>query len=168
MHINISAQKEQFSIAYIQAVAAQAGLNYSKDAVDDDSVDMRLSGKGFIGAKIRNPKIEIQLKCTSQDVVKGDVIKYPLKLKNYNDLRGEDVAAPRYLMLLIVPENINNWTHFTNNALILFNSCYWVSLRYGPESKNSKNVTVEISVEQKVTTKSLMDLMELASKGEYI
>lgn len=114
--MDISARKEQFSFAYIQAIAAQIGLNYSKDAVDDDSVDIRLSGKGFTGGKVRNPKIEIQLKCTSQDVVKGDVIKYPLKLKNYNDLRGEDVAAPRYLMVLVVPEAIDNWTHFTNNA----------------------------------------------------
>ena len=166
--MDISARKEQFSFAYIQAIAAQIGLNYSKDAVDDDSVDIRLSGKGFTGRKVRNPKIEIQLKCTSQDVVKGDVIKYPLKLKNYNDLRGEDVAAPRYLMVLVVPEQIDNWTHFTNNALVLFNNCYWVSLRHKPETKNSTNVSVEFSVEQKVTTESLMDLMELASKGEYV
>lgn len=166
--MDISARKEQFSFAYIQAIAAQIGLNYSKDAVDDDSVDIRLSGKGFTGAKIRNPKIEIQLKCTSQDIDKGDVIKYPLKLKNYNDLRGEDVAAPRYLMVLVVPERIDNWTHFTNNALVLFNNCYWASLRYKPETKNSTNVSVEISVEQKVTTESLMGLMELASKGEYV
>lgn len=166
--MNISACKEQFSFAYIQAIAAQIGLNYSKDAVDDDSVDIRLSGKGFTGGKIRNPKIEIQLKCTSQDVVKGDVIKYPLKLKNYNDLRGEDVAAPRYLMVLVVPERIGNWTHFTNNALVLFNNCYWASLRYEPETKNSASVSVEISVEQKVTTESLMSLMKMASKGEYV
>jgi len=166
--MDISARKEQFSFAYIQAIAAQIGLNYSKDAVDDDSVDIRLSGKGFTGGKVRNPKIEIQLKCTSQNLVKGDVIKFPLKLKNYNDPRGEDVAAPRYLMVLVVPEQIGNWTHVTNNALVLFNNCYWASLRYRPKTKNLTNVSVEISVDQKVTTKSLMKLMELASKGEYV
>jgi len=166
--MDISARKEQFSFAYIQAIAAQIGLNYSKDAVDDDSVDIRLSAKGFTGGKVRNPRIEIQLKCTSQNVVKDDVIRYPLKLKNYNDLRGEDVAAPRYLMILVVPEKVDDWTCFTNNALLLFNNCYWASLRYKPESKNSTNVSVEISVEQKVTTESLMDLMMLASKGKYI
>ena len=166
--MDISARKEQFSVAYIQAIAAQAGLNHSKDAVDDDSVDVRISGKGFANAIIRNPKIEIQLKCTSQDVIKGDVIRFPLKLKNYDDLRGEDVAVPRYLMVLVVPENVDNWTHFTNNALILFNNCYWASLRYEAETKNTKTVTIEISVEQKLTTKSLKKLMELASRGEYI
>lgn len=166
--MDISAQKEQFSFAYVQAIAAQAGLNYSKDAVDDDSVDIRLSGKGFSGGKLRNPTIEIQLKCTSQEVIKDNVIKYPLKLKNYNDLRGDDVAAPRYLMILVVPDNVDNWTHFVNNAMILFNNCYWASLRYKPKTNNAKNVTVEISIEQKVTTESLKQLMDLASKGEYI
>ncbi len=166
--MNIGAQKEQFSFAYVQAIAAQAGLNYSKDAVDDDSVDLRLSGKGFLGGKVRNPTIEIQLKCTSQGVIKDNVIKYPLKLKNFNDLRGEDVAAPRYLMVLVVPENIGSWAHFVDNAMILFNNCYWVSLRYEPKTNNKANVTVEISLEQKVTTESLKKLMGLASKGEYI
>lgn len=166
--MDISAQKEQFSYAYIQATAAQAGLNYSKDAVDDDSIDIRLSGKGFTGGLIRNPTIEVQLKCTSQDVIKDDVIKYPLKLKNYNDLRGDDVAAPRYLMVLVVPDKIGNWTHHLDNAMVLFNNCYWASLRFEPESKNTTNVTVEISLDQKVTAESLVRLMELASKGEYL
>lgn len=166
--MDISAQKEQFSYAYLQAIAAQAGLNYSKDAVDDDSIDIRLSGKGFSGGLIRNPTIEVQLKCTSQDVIKDNVIKYPLKLKNYNDLRGVDVAAPRYLMVLVVPDNIGNWTHHLDNAMVLFNNCYWASLRFEPESKNTTNVTVEISLEQKVTAESLVRLMELASKGKYL
>lgn len=166
--MDISEQKEQFSYAFLQAIAAQAGLNYSIDAVDDDSIDIRLSGKGFVGGLIRNPTIEIQLKCTSQELIKGDVIKYPLKLKNYNDLRGEDVAAPRYLMVLVVPDNIENWTHYLDNAMILFNNCYWASLRFEPESKNTTKVTVDISLGQKVTEESLLKLMELASKGEYL
>jgi len=166
--MDICKRKEQFSIAYIQAIAAQIGINHSIDVVDDDSVDIRLIGKGFTGGKLRNPQIEIQLKCTSQDVIKGDVIKFPLKLKNYDDLRGENVGVPRYLMLLVVPDKTENWIHFTNNALILFNSCYWTSIRFAPESKNKTNVTVEFSIEQKVTTESLLELMVKASKGEFV
>lgn len=166
--MDISKRKEQFSIAYIQAIAAQIGLNHSIDAVDDDSVDITLKGKGFAGGKLRNPIIEIQLKCTSQDVIKDYLIKYPLKLKNYNDLRGENLTVPRYLMLLIVPNKTENWTYFTNNALILFNSCYWASLRYAPETNNTTNVTVEFSIEQKVTAEPLMELMVMASKEQYV
>jgi hypothetical protein len=166
--MDISKRKEQFSFAYIQAIAAQIGLNHSTDVVDDDSVDIRLTGKGFTGGMLRNPSIEIQLKCTSQNVIKGDLIKYPLKLKNYDDLRGENVGVPRYLMLLVVPDKPENWIHFTNNALILFNNCYWASIRFAPKKNNKANVTVEFSIEQQVTTESLMELMVMASKEEYV
>ena len=68
--MDINLRKEQFSTAYIQALAAQIGLKYSIDSVDDDSVDITLKGKGFKGKLLRNPHIEIQLKCTSQKVIK--------------------------------------------------------------------------------------------------
>lgn len=38
--MDICKRKEQFSIAYIQAIAAQIGINHSIDVVDDDSVDL--------------------------------------------------------------------------------------------------------------------------------
>ena len=166
--MDISSRKAQFSIAYVKAIAAQIGLNPSIDDIDNDSVDITFKGVGFKGGMFRNPHIEVQLKCTSQGVLKEGIVKYPLKIKNYNDLRGEDVVAPRYLMVLIVPDNPDEWTNIKKDSLTLFNCCYWASLRYLPDTSNTTNVTVEISTEQKVTPDSLMDLMMKASKGEYI
>lgn len=40
-------RKEQFNIAYVHAMAAQAGFNPSQLMVDDDSIDIQLTGKGF-------------------------------------------------------------------------------------------------------------------------
>ena len=54
-------KKEQFNIAYLHAMAAQAGLNPSQLMVDDDSIDIQLSGKGFTGM-LRNPMVQLQLK----------------------------------------------------------------------------------------------------------
>ncbi|WP_232448831.1 DUF4365 domain-containing protein, partial [Burkholderia ubonensis] len=70
--MDITKQKEQFNKAYVRAIAAQAGFNPSELDVDDDSVDLELSGRGFTGV-LRNPKVQFQLKCTSQDLVSGDV-----------------------------------------------------------------------------------------------
>ena len=36
----ITQQKEQFSLAYVLAVAAQAGVNHTTPVVDDESVDI--------------------------------------------------------------------------------------------------------------------------------
>ncbi len=55
-------QKEQFSRAYVQAVAACAGFAWSVPSVDDDSIDMTLSQTGGRGT-IRSPRLDVQIKC---------------------------------------------------------------------------------------------------------
>jgi len=168
--MEISARKEQFSIAYIEAIAARLGLNPSVDRVDIDSVDLRLSADNFnvAGRVVRNPQIEIQLKCTSQDIEKDGSLKFKLPVKNYNDLRGEDITSPRYLMVLIVPSNPEEWITVNSDNMSLSYCCYWQSLRFFPETSNTSKVTVEIPTSQKITSESLLDLIEKASKREFI
>ena len=105
-------QKEQFNYAYVCALAAHAGLNRVDSPVDDDSIDVAFKSRGYHGRPIRSPQIEFQLKCSAQqnlvDEV-GGVIKYKLSRKNYDDLRGDDFAAPRYLAVLLVPAELEAW-----------------------------------------------------------
>jgi hypothetical protein len=157
-------QKEQFNIAYIRAIAAQVGVNPGRQEVDDDSVDISFSGTGYSG-KIRNPQIHIQLKCTSQDLVSNEVIKFPLKLKNYEDLRGSNVACPKYLAILLVPEESENWINHVHDGMLLRHRCYWVSLRDHPETANTTSVTVDIPLSQRLTPEVLQKMMTLASEG---
>jgi len=125
-----------------------------------------LKGRGFKG-KIRNPQLELQLKCTSQNIISGEYVNFPLSLKNYEDLRGNNVLCPRYLVVLVIPEDIDSWSEHKENELILRNSCYWISIRDYPATSNRANVTVKIPLSQKLTKESLLRLMEQASKGEY-
>lgn len=165
--MDIAKQKEQFSVAYVNAIAAQAGLNNAHLSVDDDSVDLLLKGKGFNG-KIRNPQLELQLKCTSRDLIRDGVIKFPLPIKNYNDLRGDNVLCPRYLVVLLVPDQVSEWSELRNDELILRNTCYWASIRNSPDKSNTSGVTVDIPLTRKLTKDSLLELMRFASKGEYL
>lgn len=160
-----SAKKEQFNLAYVSALAAQAGFNPARLSVDDDSVDLELSGKDFSGALFRNPKIELQLKCSSQRLISSGVIKFPLPVKNYNQLRGEDVIVPRYLFVLLVPEPCDRWIRHHKKHLSLHNCCYWASVRKSPPTANTTSVTVEIPLSQRLTTEELVRLMTLASNG---
>lgn len=158
-------QKEQFSIAYMYALGAHAGLNPGDLNVDDDSIDMLFQGKGY-KAKVRNPQIQFQLKCTSSANSDGKHLKYALKKKNYDDLRGEDVVVPRYLVVLVVPLRTDEWLTHGDEHMSLYNTCYWYSLRTLPESDNTTSVTVPIPLSQRLTTASLLHLMDAASKGE--
>ena len=84
--MNINLQKEQFSNAYIQAVTTVAGYSLYRPDIDDDSVDLGIAAKNVTGIII-SPRLELQLKCTSRDLVDSNYIRYPLKLKNYGELR---------------------------------------------------------------------------------
>lgn len=162
--MDIGKQKEQFSLAYIYAMAAQAGLNPSIPQVDDDSIDLQLSGKGFPGP-FRSPMVQLQLKCTSQDVISGEVIKFKLSRKNYDDLRGANVICPRYLVVLLVPDENSSWIEHHDAFMSLHNKCYWISLRDYPATSNDTSVVVNIPVAQRLTTSSLSQFLTLASQG---
>lgn len=161
-------QKEEFNYAYICALAAHAGLNKGKFEVDDDSIDVVFQSKGYVGHTFRSPQIQIQLKCTSQDFVEGEVIKFPLSRKNYDDLRGDDLIVPRYLAVLVVPEEVGEWVQHNDNHIALFNSCYWVSLRNAGPTNNAVSITVEIPLEQRLTSDTLLSMMGRASDGESL
>jgi len=164
MSMNSSNQKEQFNVAYVCAMAAQAGLNHLPPVVDEDSVDLTLMGKGFSG-KWRNPQIHLQLKCTSQDLVSGTTIKFKLPKKNYDDLRGNNVICPRYLVVLIVPTEKDKWISHQPQYMSLHNQCYWISIKDHPDCANKTKVTVDIPLTQRLTTSDLLHLMTQASNG---
>lgn len=157
-------RKEQFNVAYVGAIAAQIGINNARTDVDDDSVDVYLVGKNYSG-KIRNPQIQLQLKCTSQDLVSGTVVKFPLKRKNYDDLRGENVLCPRYLAVLLVPRLEDEWIEHSDKGMLLRHACYWVSIRDLPDTNNA-SVTIDVPLSQRLTPNELKRMMTRASDGE--
>ncbi|MDP2025629.1 DUF4365 domain-containing protein [Sulfuriferula sp.] len=160
--MDIGKRKEQFNVAYVCAIAAQAGLNSSTPVVDEDSIDLMLVGRGFTG-RVRNPQIQLQLKCSSQNMISGDVIKFPLSKKNYDDLRGDDVVCPRYLVVLLVPEDDEAWVQHHDDFMSLHNKCYWVSIKDLPDSPNLTSVTVDVPLAQRLTTHNLRELLVHAS-----
>ena len=165
MHIN--QQKEQFNFAYVCALAAHAGVNHSKPVVDDDSIDIEFFGRGYMGKPVRNPKIELQLKCTSQDLeaANGGVLKFELSRKNYDDLRHTDLVVPRYLAVLVVHESVDEWLLHHAGHMSLHNVCYWASLRDLPEVANPKSVVVDVPIAQRFDSAALLALLDAASTG---
>lgn len=154
--------KEVFNVAYVMAIAAQAGLNTSEPRVDDDSVDLTIIGRGFAG-RFRNPSIDLQLKCTERDLIRGNCIKFPLSIKNYNDLRGDNVVNPKYLVVLLVPSDQQEWMLHHAGHTSLHNLCYWVSIKDHPDTANEDTVTVDVPLDQRLTTAGLRQLMVEAS-----
>jgi hypothetical protein len=163
--VDINKQKEQFSNAYVRAVASVAGCSASIPEVDDDSVDLSLKKKGGFDYQYMSPQIDIQLKCTSQDVINDENIVFPLNVKNYNELH-QNSLVPRILVVVIVPDKIDDWLYQTEEQLSIKKCGYWLSLRKMNETENENSVTVYIPRNQQFTVNQLADLMNMVGNGE--
>ncbi|MBF0336618.1 MAG: DUF4365 domain-containing protein [Nitrospirae bacterium] len=162
--MDMNQQKEQFSIAYVRAVVAAAGFICYKYDTDVDSIDMGISGIGGVGTA-KSPKIELQLKCTAKDIIFSDGVRYPLKIKNYNELRGEDYLIPRLLVVVVVPEDINEWLLHSEDELSMRHCGYWMSLRGFPETDNEETITVTLPRTQQFKVNDICQIMERISNG---
>ena len=132
--MHVTHQQEEFSRAYIYAVAAAAGMKFSPAAApDDDSVDVMIS--------------------------------FPLKAKNYEDLRHTDYQTPRILVVVFVPEQVRDWTAHTEQALVLRYCAYWWSLGGLPASSNQRSTTVHLPRTNLFNVAGLEALMDRIGGG---
>ena len=160
--MNMNDMKERFSLAYVEAVASQAGYSIVDPRIDRDSVD------GFLkGDQGRRPRIEFQAKATSQDVLRDDQLHFPLPIGNYNDLRV-DTIVPRILIVLRMPTATGDWLKQTPEELCLHYCAYWLSLEGRPAVPNTSSVTVRLPLANMFSSKQLTDMMGRVDRGESL
>jgi Domain of unknown function (DUF4365) len=162
-------QKQQLSVAYVHAVAARAGYACEVNRVDDDSVDLMVAARGMVHSQsiLRSPRLELQLKATSQSLLRDEHLAFPLPMKNYDDLRCETLI-PRLLVVLLLPEDPNGWLEQTEDQMISRRCAYWTSLLGKPESANETTVTVHLPRDQPFTVEILRRMMEQVSRRELL
>lgn len=134
---------EEFSFAYVRAVAAAAACEVVRPDVDRDSVDLMLKRK-TANTVVRSPQIDLQVKATTTDCLDGTCVRYPLAVNNYNGLRGTNFAVPRILVVVLIPPNFEDWIQHAEAELVLKRCGYWVSLQDAPETLNTTSVTTTI------------------------
>lgn len=161
----ISNQKEQFSIAFVRAVAAVAGCDVSRVEVDQDSIDLTISGRKSQGTTHRCPRLDIQLKCTETDDGKGAELVYELPMKNYDDLRLVEVHVPHILVVVCVPGELTQWLHESPEQTAMRRVAYWRSLRGEPAVPNKRTHAVHLPRSQRFTVAELRAVMARISEG---
>lgn len=153
--MELNAQKEDFSFAYVRAVAAAAGYTVAErpGGQDYESVDVQ-----FRSLKGRHAVLEAQLKCTAGDLGGEAHIPFPLPIKNYRDLRAV-TCVPRMLIVVSVPEDPAKWLDHSEAQLVLRHCGYFLDLRNAEESSNVKSVTVHIPRVNVFSPGALTELM---------
>lgn len=163
--MHIDQRKEQFGLAYVRAVASVAGYGASRPEVDDDSVDLSLSDRGT-GGTTRSPRLDLQLKSTSRvDLFHDEHIAFPLPVKNYDDLRPDNVLVPRILVVVFLPEELDDWISHTEEQMVLRRCAYWSSLRGREFVENIANVTIHVQRNQVFNVAALRAIMANIEAG---
>ncbi len=150
---------EQRSLAVIRAVAADAGYQVVTPEPDVDSVD------GVLMASFgRRPRIEFQAKSTARDIILAQGMRFPLPIKNYNELRLAS-WTPRILVVALMPNAPDPWLSQTPYGLCMHSEVYWVSLAGEPEEPNTYSVTVPIPIANVFDRAQLEAMMSRAESG---
>jgi len=176
--MDTNTRKEEFSYAYIHAITSVAGFSthIKGRSMDAAGIDLMIEVPGVLASRPR-PKLELQVKCTDDEsIVKEQTIHFPLKVKNYNDLRYSQPIIPALLVVMLVPKSLEEWFEHSdtldsssssrNEITILRKCAYWKSLKGEPETSNTTNITVYVPRQNLLTPESLIDLMTKAAKDE--
>lgn len=153
---------EQLSKGYITLVGGRRGYKNTSPS-PDTGVDVtfcpivtREEPNGRTRLIDSDKKVDVQLKSTRRRrvSVEGDCIGYDLDAKAHNDLvhRRTGAVIPLYLVLLIMPDDANDWLGVSPEQLAVRECAYW----WWPDedsalTDNESSVRIWIPRTQRVT-----------------
>lgn len=160
---------EELSLVYVRAVASRAGFAVEEVRRDRDSVDLHILARGSLaGGVMHSPALAVQLKATALDLPEGALgFPFDLKVKNYNELVPQ-TAIPRVLVVFLLPEAEDRWLSWTEDALVLRRSAYWLSLGGRPATTNDATARVHLTRAQVFDGAGIRGLLERISRQEAI
>lgn len=159
--------QEEFSIAWLHAIASAAGYAYEFTRVDYDGIDATIKQRSN-GTNIPTQEnLAVQLKCTYACTPKNGSLSYPLKPASFNRLSGKRVN-PRILVVLHVPRKCVDWLQHGKDQIVLRSCAYWTTLQDQSPTKNKAKVTVPIPTTQQLTVSELTNLMDQLAKDGQI
>ncbi len=166
-------RKEDLSRAYVQAIAARAGINI---ALNTRNHDYGIDGAFHQIVIVQNKRFEsgisldFQLKASTRHTKKEHHIHYELDAKTYGQLvnrANRPRATPSILLLLCLPEKFEDQFCMSEEELILRNCCYWTSLFEKPVD-NVHSITIPIQRSNLFTPESLNNLLNQIERGEKL
>jgi hypothetical protein len=164
----------ELSYAYLHAVASRAGFSceYRNRHLDGAGIDATITEDGRRLAEdsiLTSFSVNIQLKATClQFPEREGRLSYVLSIPHYDKLRLEEVAAPRLLVLMRLPQHPEEWLQITEEDLVAKRCAYWVSLRGASASANNVSQTVYVPRANLLSTQGLTNLMAGFSRLEVI
>lgn len=152
------ARMAQFSMAYIEAMAAAAGVGIATMTPDINGVDVHLESQD--DGDQPGYALNVQLKSSSSQISRNPIgdIAYRLEVKEYERLRKQTLI-PRLLVLLELPRWSGDWIEVLDCGLLLRSPAWWASVRGEPGSTYASMVPISIPSEDRFTIDVLLGNM---------
>ncbi|WP_238015559.1 DUF4365 domain-containing protein [Dactylosporangium sp. AC04546] len=151
----------------MRALAASAGLVVSRPDLDVTGEDFIIGHPGMRGS-LRHPRIEVQVKSWSTPNGSAAAWRYRMRAEHFNELAGGAFYLPRYLFLVVVPADAEQYTSVADDALRLHHAGYWASFAHLSLVAGARSVTVDVPRRNLLTPTTLRDLFRstLAIPGQ--
>lgn len=173
---NLDKRQEQFSVAYIKAIASVAGYKVSPlNPMDEDSEDIQIHQRrnNYDDDRPFYSILRVQAKCTSVKPSRDGFVHYRIPLKNYDDLRPK-TGDPFLLVVLCVPsQNESDWLKESRDHMVLYNKAYWLSLRGfdripdNDTPRSKRKTTVLVPTGQLLDVNGLVTIMDMLADGVF-
>jgi hypothetical protein len=138
-------RQEALCRAYVQAVAAQAGLGYSVP-VPDYGIDLSLRTIDVRGSRRTDVsyQLDIQLRSTTRAVLTDTHVGFDVDVGTYESLRNPEAGVPRILIVLVLSADEAEWVSQSQQELVIRHCAYWLSLKGFPPTTAARTCRVAI------------------------
>jgi hypothetical protein len=163
--------ESELGYAYLHAVASKAGLNCYNNNRHSDGYGTDATVEFFDkipGTYITDVHLRIQLKSTYNYSLDSESnIKFELNsISLYNKLREFSGHPRRILVVLLLPDNPDDWLKCSPEELVLKKAAYWVSLYDAPATNNKSTITIKLPKGNLLTPENLISLCMRIAKDD--
>jgi hypothetical protein len=161
-----SHRQEALCRAYVQAVAAQAGVATSIPS-PDYGVDLSLRSVEQQEQRHRDARLQVdlQLRSTTRAIVSSDSVGYDLDVRTYEYLR--ELSPIRCLLVvLVLPDDEERWLTQTVEELTVRHCAYWSSLRGAAPTSAASSVRIATPRPQVFSAEAVRSILNRLRQGE--
>jgi DNA modification methylase len=158
-----NACREQLSLSYVHAVAAAARCSMERTGIDYQQIDVTIK-QTAPHSLIEYANLDIQIKATSKDVLKADAVHYALPKKYYDSLRSMKRNNKIILVVVVLPDRLEDWVLQSEDDLRMRRAGYWLSLRGYPEIQTGSK-TLKIPRANVFSVEELLGIMSRIGNG---
>jgi hypothetical protein len=159
-------RQEALSRAYVQAIAAQAGMGHTPRAnvfgIDLSIHEIARRGRRYCET---GTVLDVQVKSTTRAGSDQTSIRYDLETKAYDDLRDPNVPNPRLLIVVAFPRDPAEWLTQSEKELTIRACGYLASLEGSGPTTRGRSVRIRIPRGQVFSVSGLHALMHRLRTG---